>query len=609
MRKNRFWRVFVFFNLTVSCIWAEFALVFGAQTATDKTPLAPYEVYEAVFGPSSSREEIQEALDYRKNGRAKKLVITLRGNIAIDGSLYVYSDTTINAYGATITQTKKKASLLASATAARFGSYGYKTGYQMTKNITVNGGVWNGAKKAGQIIHFIHASNITLQGMTVINCTPTGHLISLEGVNTALVSGCVLTGHGEMGASKEALHLDIVHNKETTPGLRMEEYDDLACVNITIRGNTITNVPNAIGSHGAVNGVYHKNIVISNNHIANIGSIGIKLFNYKNTSVRHNTIKNADTGIKAYTYFSDKKGGNKVNGYYSPNYGTRTEALPAGRNYRIEISGNVIQNTREGSAICLQAYEKRPMKSVSITGNSISGSGCRGILLNGYCKNASVAKNLVTDCKLNAIDVRNYSNGSVISENRICRSGENAVNVSKNISNVMVKNNMVEGSNGNGIRVSEAKRVTVLGNRLQSLKRHGVFGLTVSRLKISGNTMQNVRQMAVSLVDAKKSNTASIEATKIKRVTQKTKKKKKTVKIKGMGNKGSSYTVMVGNKKYKAIVQGNRFLVKKSGTIRQGTKITVWEKTSGGNQIITEKQVKAPVKKQGKKQGKKRTKK
>ncbi len=611
MRGNRFWRVFVFISLALSCFGVNFVSVFGAETAKRGTPLAPYEVYTAVFGSSSTREDIQEILDYRKTGQAKKLVITLKGNILIDGSLYVYSDTTINAYGATITETKKKASLLASATASRFGSYGHEKGYNMTRNITVNGGIWNGAKKAGQVIRFVHSSNVKLQGMTIISCTPTGHLISLEGVNTAVVSGCSLTGYGEMKDANEALHLDIVHNTKTTPGLKAEEYDDLPDVNITIQGNTITNVPNAIGSHGAVSGVYHKNISISNNNIVNVRNIAVKLYNYKNTVVRHNTIVNANTGIKVYTYYDDQNTSDRVEGYYSPNRGTRTEPLPAGHNYKIDISGNMIRNTGNGSAIYLQASVKRPMKKISVTGNAVYTSGCRGIWLNAYCKNTNISGNTVSDCRLNAIDVRLSSNGSLIKNNKILRSGGNAVNVSQNISNVIVKNNIMQGSSGNGIRVSEAKRITVMGNRIESIKRHAVYAAEVSRLNVSKNTMQNVDELAVSLVNTKKTNTKSLETTKIKRVVQKvTRKKKNTkIKIKGTGNAGSSYTVKVGKKKYKVTVNGNNFVAKKSGKMKQGTKIIVCEKASGGNKIITEKQVKEPAKKKAKKQTKKRSKK
>ena len=70
-------------------------------------------VYRATFDGTSTKKEIQSALNLIRDGQASQVEITLRGNIQINGGLVVYSNTTINATGATITETTSGGSLTA----------------------------------------------------------------------------------------------------------------------------------------------------------------------------------------------------------------------------------------------------------------------------------------------------------------------------------------------------------------------------------------------------------------------------------------------------------------------------------------------------------------
>lgn len=434
-------------------------------------------VYKQTFDSSSTRVEIQNALNCIKDGTAKKVEITLKGKISINGGLVVYSNTTINAKGAVITETSSNGSLLASATARNYGDASYKKGYKKTENITIKGGKWDGSKKAGQVIRFVHSSNVMLDGLTVVNCTNRGHLISLEGVNTATVQNCTLKGHSGMRDVKEAIHLDIVHNETTTPDLESGEYDDLPDRNITITENKITDAPNAIGSHGAVNGVYHQDITISKNTISNIRSIPIKIYNYKNVTVKGNTISNSVNGIKVYTYAKSSGDKDDKDGeYFKPNKGTKTESLPKGNDYKITVSGNKLTNITGGPAIQTQGSDSRPMNKIKIEGNTINKTASKGIWLLTYCTNTSVKDNRISNTKSSGVDARSDCNGSVIELNTISAAGESGIAVMTGISKVSVNNNNIKNSKGHGIWIyKKATSVTVFGNTINGATQNGIY--------------------------------------------------------------------------------------------------------------------------------------
>ena len=255
------------------------------QTVTGDSGTLEQGVFRQKFGSSSTRKDIQKAFDKIKDGTAKKVEVTLEGNIQLQGRLIVYSNTTINAHGAVITQKSKSGSIIKSATAEDYGEVPYKQGYQKTENIKISGGSWNGAQISGQVIRFVHSTNVFLDELTVTNCTSTGHLITFEGVNTGTIQNCKLVGHEGMGKIKEAIHLDIVHSPKTTPGLMEHEYDDLPDRNIVIKNNKIINSANGVGSHAAVDGIYHQNISIIGNVFDGIKNTSMRLYNYKNVIV------------------------------------------------------------------------------------------------------------------------------------------------------------------------------------------------------------------------------------------------------------------------------------------------------------------------------------
>ena len=417
-------------------------------------------VFRQTFDSSCTRKDIQKAFDNIKNGTAEKVEITLKGNIEIKGRLIVYSNTAIDARNAVITQKAVSGSILKSATAEDYGKLPHEEGYKATENIKVTGGTWNGAKISGQVIRFVHSSNVTLEGLTVTNCTSTGHLI-------AVIQNCTLTGHAEMENIKEAIHLDIVHSQKTTPGLMEHEYDDLPDRNIVIRKNRITNSSNGVGSHAAVDGVYHQNIRIENNVFDNIGNTALRLYNYKNVLVSQNMISNSSIGIRIYTYLP--------NGY-KPNSGVKTEPIPKNHNYNMIVRGNRLSNIKGLSAIYVLGSNSRPVYNCKIEGNTVNGAASRGIWLSACCSNSTVKGNIISNAASSGICVEESANGNRIENNIITSSGKSGITVTDNSSGNRIRNNRITGSRGHGIWVyDKTANITVSGNTVRGAEKDGIY--------------------------------------------------------------------------------------------------------------------------------------
>ncbi|MCI9081572.1 MAG: hypothetical protein HFI70_04485 [Lachnospiraceae bacterium] len=480
-----------------------------AEMITKDTGTLENRIFRQTFGSSCNRSDIQKAFDNIKNGTADKVEITLEGNIEIKGRLIVYSNTVIDARRAVITQKAVSGSILKSATAEDYGKLPHGNGYQATENIKVMGGTWNGAKISGQVIRFVHSSNVTLEGLKVSNCTSTGHLITLEGVENAVIQNCTLTGHDEMENIKEAIHLDIVHSQKTTPGLLEHEYDDLPDKNIVIRNNKITNSANGVGSHAAVDGVYHQNIRIENNQFDNIRNTAVRLYNYKNVLASQNTISNSAMGIRIYTFLP--------NGY-KPNKGVRTEPIPRNHNYNIIVRSNRFTSINGLAAIYVLGSASRPVYNCKIEGNTVNGAASRGIWLSSFSGYAAVTGNSVNNAASSGICVEESSNGSKIENNTLKSSGKSGITVTENCSGIRIKNNRIADSKGHGIWVYDrTANVTISANTVKGAEKDGIYisslsnGITVKSNTIKGTVKQHgicVSNYSSALMEKNKISTA-----------------------------------------------------------------------------------------------------
>lgn len=563
-------------------------------------------VYRAVFDGTSTRKNIQKVLNMVRDGTTEKLEVTLTGNIELDGGLVVYSNTTIHAEGAVIKSTSSGASLITSATAKDYGAVIYEAGYQKTQNITIMGGTWDGGRLSAQVVRFVHSSNVVLDGLTVMNCTDKGHLITLEGVNQALVQNCTVIGHSDMGLYKEAIHLDIVHNSVTSPHLMSEEYDDLPDRNITIINNIIKDASNGIGSHAAVRGVYHQNIVIANNDFSNISEMALPIFNYKNTTITGNTIHDSNNGIKIYTYYNVDNIDCR-----EPLANTVLEGEPAACNYQITIEGNTFSNIFTGPSIWIQGNENRKLGGIRIANNTLTGamkgngmyveyltdgviSGNVFLPQKGnapdfgiyasYAKNMEISGNTINDMAVGGIKIENQSHGTQLKKNTIANCKK--VGIYSLYSKVSIEENKISDISGDALCIWNAgKNMIISKNKLTNIKGIGIGLNATKKAQITGNTLENVKGNAINL-NVATANEKTRRMPVVKKVTV-----KKGI-VTGNVVKGSKYKVKVNGKKYKLIIKKGKFKTAAIKNLKKNDTVTITETTSAKNKLIKKMTVK-----------------
>lgn len=176
----------------------------------------------------------------------------------IYGVLDCYSNTTLEATGAKIIE-DKPGSCMVRQTRTRIEKKSLK-GYSAVHDITVIGGTWvgttkhapdakskEGYKMGGNVMHFLHAKNITISNATLYNCY-NAHLIEFTGVYNGKIENCTLgyhknssgkikTGFYKGSDNNGCIQLDSCsgsfNNAHCLP------YDGTPCKKIVISGNSM----------------------------------------------------------------------------------------------------------------------------------------------------------------------------------------------------------------------------------------------------------------------------------------------------------------------------------------------------------------------------------
>lgn len=352
--------------------------------------------------------------------------------------LIIYSNLWIYAQGATIRRTTPyKRNLMQTV--------GTGGGYEVTKNVLIEGGIWDGlgsqTKNTNPIFRFVHASDIEFLNCTVQNSF-NAHQLEMGGVKRLSILGCTFRDYSQNKESlkKEAVQLDICNNSSIMPGC--EVYDDALCQNVLIKNNTFTELYRAIGTHSAVVGKYMTNITISDNFFSDIKGKAVGMYNYKNCNIVHNTFVDCSEAIDFRSV--SMSGGYEAN-FYAPADGSSVTAKPLTAN--LVIADNVIRKDRMmghsagGAAIRVFGTKvttpyvangktivpagNYSIKNVVIKNNRVSGRAA-GIILNNV-KNATLKNNIIYECDKHGLQITENSNVTLKGSHKIYSNGKNGI--------------------------------------------------------------------------------------------------------------------------------------------------------------------------------------
>jgi polygalacturonase len=254
---------------------------------------AEIDVTSPEFGAVGSDSEadavaIQKALDMAKNSSETVTVTIPSGNYYLDRWLRIYSNThLVLDQNATLYRTDAILDKPMLKNVDANDSMYTIGGYDMSENITIEGGTWDGgdtenATDNADLIRINHAQNITIKNCTIKNVYDC-HLLELVAVKHGVISGCTLTGFtynkdhkNDWTYAREAIQLETAWtNNENDLEDQASAWangiviDGTVCDDITVSNNKILEFPCGVGQHHYTeSGAYRNtNITIKNNTI------------------------------------------------------------------------------------------------------------------------------------------------------------------------------------------------------------------------------------------------------------------------------------------------------------------------------------------------------
>lgn len=464
-----------------------------AQVACD------YNVTAEDFGADGSDKKadtaaIQMALSKAVGAKETVTIYVPAGDYYIDRWLRIYSNThLILDEGATIHRMDSIIDKGMVQNVAQDGNMGTVGGYDMSENITIEGGTWDGgnvdkAKDSSDIIRIDHAKNVTIQDCTIKNVYDC-HLIELVGVQNGTISGCTLTGftyrkghEKDWTYSREAIQLESAwtnNESDKTDKSAMwangSVIDGTACDNVTVSDNKVIDFPCGIGQHHYTkDGKYRDtNITICNNTIT--CSKKWKFCKAAITCSGMNQVTISDNQVKGpYRFGTHIAEANDVVVQRNQIDGTKMNGIMVDGGKGISILKNQLKNsTKHGISVGGGTIEE-------ISENTIQNIKVDGIAMNkGTIK--LIQNNTITNMKKHGISIVGGTVGSEkdkatgVLKNKITNCGENGISISGGAVSAVNENRITKVKN-NGISIIKSAKVyLVTGNTLKKCKKHTVW--------------------------------------------------------------------------------------------------------------------------------------
>ncbi len=412
---------------------------------------------------------IRDALAKAKETNSAITVVIPAGTYHISQSLLIYSNTTIQASGATIISTNPEGSMISAGhlengeICTGASSNCTHGGYSQIQNVTIDGGIWDkndlGGEEDSSIFMFRHGSGITVKNATLKNCT--NHMLNLSGTEKAVVENVTFSGHVEYtghdtgfwgGESKEdrlkaieAIHLDYITTKGED---HCYPYDNTPCRDITVSGCLFQNVFAGVGTHHLPAAGKASNIKINNNIFNGIKGPCIYAYGFNGITTDSNETRNVAEFLES--------SGSEINVLNNKN-----------------VPGNIYASDSSGT----------------ISGNSFTCSGVSGDTPCIYLRNSNsmvVSGNEINDSKGNGITLE--AGGTVtVKENTIRRASKAGIFASDNVT-LIANNNIIDTIKENGIHVLKNSKLNAAGNTIQNVLQSGIL-LNSSRdnCEVNGN--------------------------------------------------------------------------------------------------------------------------
>lgn len=374
-------------------------------------------------------------------------------------------------------------------TTFRVGKPGSSASGYYYRNITIQGGIWDGnvrSKDTGFCTFKVnHSQNVKFLNMTIQNDLE-GHMIEAGAVNGLTISRvnfknhkCYFKAHknkNDYYEHEEALQLDVNLYETTAIG----KYDKYQNKNVTVDRCNFTNLGRGIGSHNSIDGCYFTNMKFTNNTFKNIKSYAIGAINYRNSKIQNNKILNCGSGI----LFVNSK----------PNYTGYTGTYVV-NNWNLKVNTSKDNSIISGNTITINRPKSKDSRALYINGNKISKpaiykkglnsanrlSGYQGYLKGDHRINGlTITKNNITVKNMTAVFYKGIRN-STFSNNKITFNGNQKSDYygltmdsfpDQPNENVTVNGNKIKNFNG-GILCKNSKKVTFKNTTVyNSYKQH-----------------------------------------------------------------------------------------------------------------------------------------
>lgn len=462
-----------------------FAEPITAPNVVDLVGARWFTVTGPIDGTAADRLKVQAQLDAARDAGGGVVFVPPGRTYGLDTFLVIYDNTTLIAYGATFKPTGNTGIL------RNFRSDETFAGYSGHSHITLLGGTYDGNAFDGSVgtvtaetdvINFVHASDITVRDVTVLN-TSTAHALEFNSIDGGRAINCAFYGFRDNSAGgtrqfSEAVQVDISRSGSSSIGL----FDNTPSKNIRIEGcrfgpsSRLGRFGRAVGSHTLSPGVVYDSIKVLDCEIDGALEDGIYAYGWSRSLIRGNTIRST--------------------GKSSIRYAIPDPATTAVTPFGVTIRDNHCEDAASDSGIRVTGAAGYRIPQVTILGNTVKGITGNAIHAE-YCAAPSIGKN-TSDTTSSTGLYAHYSDGSNLTGNTVRAAGSNAINIAGSVGAVVAANTVDTTGSNFGIFVGQgadsstnSTDALVVGNHITAAAAAGIrFSTNAARCTAASNKVR-----------------------------------------------------------------------------------------------------------------------